>query len=168
MTEQSQLEVVSSPADKYVELLQRVQELEARSQASIDLTDDLISQANTVVTAVGNRAAESMQYAELVLAQADTLVGVYLVWATVGVSFISLLVGLFFQKKRSDYMVDASKKLADKILSDEDFRDEFIEHMVGHPNIRENLETAMRKASVEISESKSGYQSSKNLSDDII
>lgn len=150
--------------DSYNELAGRVRDLEARVQASTDLTDDLIAQANTVVTAVGDIAEKSMQESGLVVSGLDLKIGIYLAVGAVLTAVISTLVAVHYGKDKADVMEKAIGEFTKKVSEDEGFRHEFVSQVVKHPNLRTNLQEAIDVAAADIARSSSA---SSDISEDI-
>lgn len=140
------LDAIALQAGEAHQLSLRIDKLEARLQTTTDLTDDLLTNANTLVTSVGDRADVTMQQAELVLTEADTLVSVYLVAFSILAGVASVAVTYLLGRKREEHLREAVEQIAESFGSDDGFQQQFIRKLAKNKNIAANIEYAIQQA----------------------
>ncbi len=153
----SQAELCSSSNlkidEQLLELIQNTQNsnvseivsLQAEIKAITDLTDDVLSSTSNV------------------LAAADTLISTYLLILTLVVTVAVAFVSFWFGKRRQDHLDEATRNFVDRLSNDNDLRKTFAGELVQHPNIVQNINTAIDRASRVIAQQRDNKDDSKDL-----
>lgn len=111
--------------EKVTELSTKLESLQAKVQANADASSNIISSASNVLT------------------HADTLVSVYLVVITIAVSLIGLSITIYLNKKRNDYIEEASSRITKQLLRDDALMGKVIRSLIEDPSIRDNITNAI-------------------------
>lgn len=119
-------------------------ELKAEINVVTDFADDILAGANNVLTV------------------ADSLITTYLLVISLAATAIVTIVGLWFSKRREDHLKDATEKFIDSLSEDEQLMKIFSGALVQHPNIVQNINTAIDRASREIASQKSSSEEDTN------
>jgi hypothetical protein len=117
----------------------RLQLIEARVQASIDLTDDIVGNTNNIISLTESRIESTLSNADMVLNHADFLSSTFLVILGLIITVASIVVTWVLGRRQEQHMKDAVAKVTDKLSKDDDFRDEFIRSLVSHEELRQNI-----------------------------
>jgi predicted PurR-regulated permease PerM len=104
-----------------------VNTLSIKLQVTTDLTDDVIGASSSVVS------------------HADNVLTWYLAIFTLLVTGIVTLITLWVGKSRTQHIEEATKKILNDLANDETLRDEFVKKLISHPNMRENINSAIEK-----------------------
>jgi len=75
-------------------------------------------------------------------------------------------ISIYFNKSKASYVKEATDRLLNDISKDKEVRDLFIEKIVEHPNIRDNINTAIDRIS-EDATNKKVKESMQNIMDNI-
>lgn len=135
-------------AQKQVENNHKIDIINTKLQVISDYTDDVIGTANNVLT------------------HADTLLMVSLSAFSVFSALAILGISIYFNKSKAAYVKEATDRLLNDISKDEKVRELFIEKIVEHPNIRDNINTAIDRIS-EDATNKKLKENMQNMIDDI-
>lgn len=130
----------------------RVGQLEARVQASVDLTDDLVAIAANTVSVTEGRLDKTLNHADVVLDQAYFMVSTFLVIVTAVAALVGMFVTWFLSRHRDQMLKGAIDDIARRIKGDEEFQREFISALVSHEGLRDNINFAIDKVAREIRE----------------
>ncbi|ENM5745100.1 hypothetical protein V9R52_000874 [Vibrio mimicus] len=134
-------------SDKYTDLNISYVELKARTDATVDFSDDLVSASSQLISSTEQRVNVTLEHTENVLQHADALVSFYLVVISIAIAIVGAIGSIYIQyrttKSREAHLTDAVKKLTSKLKDDEDFRREFIQSLVTHESLRQNINTAI-------------------------
>jgi hypothetical protein len=125
----------------------KIFEINTKLQATADYTDDLISTSSSVVS------------------HADTVLTTYLALFTFLVAIIIAIITYWVGKERSKHVEEASAKLLSDLAQNDQIRDDFMKKLVAHPNISENINSAIEKIAKDKSQDK--FKSIKSIIDDI-
>lgn len=143
----------------------RVGQLEARVQASIDLTDDLVSISANTVAVTEARLDKTLDQADMVLEQAGFMLSTFLVIVSFVVAIVGVVVTWFLSRRRDQMLKEAIDDMAKRIKKDEDFKREFITALVSHDELRDNINYAIDKVVREIREENGAAASAEDLDD---
>jgi hypothetical protein len=80
-----------------------------------------------------------------VVSHADNVLTWYLAIFTLLVTGIVTLITLWVGKSRTQHIEEATKKILNDLANDETLRDEFVKKLISHPNMRENINSAIEK-----------------------
>ncbi|MFV9657568.1 hypothetical protein ACNFCK_22000 [Pseudomonas sp. NY15366] len=127
----------------------RIGQLEARIQASVDLTDDLVAVAANTVSVTEGRLDKTLHHADVVLDQAYFMVSTFLVIASAVIAMVGVIVTWFLSRHRNQMLKGAIDDIARKIQKDEDFKREFVAALVSHEELRDNINYAIDRVAEE-------------------
>ncbi|EOW9291629.1 hypothetical protein JG626_10520 [Vibrio cholerae] len=132
------------------ELHLNVTDLSAKTQATADFSDDLVSSSSALIESVESRVDKTLDITDQVLTHADALISTYLVIISIFIAIVGTAGSLWIQhrmaKTREEYLKDAVKDLTIKLRDQRDFRDDFINALVTHKFLSENINTAIDNA----------------------
>jgi len=121
--------------------------LKAEIKAITDLTDDVLSSTSNALVA------------------ADTLISTYLLILTLVVTVAVAFIGFWFEKRRQDHLDEATRNFVDRLSHDDDLRKTFAGTLVQHPNIVQNINTAIDRASRVIAQPRDNSKDLHEISD---
>lgn len=128
----------------------KVTDLNAKTQATADFSDDLVSSSSTLIASVEDRVDKTLEVTDQVLTYTEAVVSTYLVVISIIVAVVGTAGSLWIQHKlaktRETHLMDAVKELTTKLNRERDFRDDFINSLVKHKALRENINTAIDNA----------------------
>lgn len=132
------------------ELQLKLTDLNAKTQATADFSDDLVSSSSTLIESVEARVDKTLEMTDQVLTHADALISTYLVIISILVAVVGTAGSLWIQhrlaKTREEHLKDAVQDLTKKLRKERDFRDEFIHSLVTHQFLSQNINTAIDNA----------------------
>lgn len=141
----NRIDSVEASVQNIGEYESRLQLIEARVQASIDLTDDIVGNANNIISLTESRIESTLSNADMVLNHADFLSSTFLVILGLIITVASIGVTWVLGRRQEQHMKDAVAKVTDKLSKDDDFRDEFIRSLVSHEDLRQNVNYAIEQ-----------------------
>lgn len=147
----NQLEIKIKTYEKSLnELHLKVTDLNAKTQATADFSDDLVSSSATLIESVEARVDKTLEMTDQVLTNADALISTYLVIISIVVAVVGTAGSLWIQhrlaKTREEHLKDAVQDLTKKLRKERDFREDFIHSLVTHQFLSENINTAIDNA----------------------
>ena len=126
--------------EKQIEITHSIDLINAKLQATADYTDDIISTANNVLT------------------HADTVLTFYLGGMSVVLLGFGFILTWWTNKTRDQHIKEAGKQFLESFANNEKLQDEFIKKLVAHPNIGNNINTAIDKISKDAKKMKDSMQ----------
>lgn len=118
-------QIIDKHSDQINNIQSSIEVINAKLQASVDLTDDLVGMAGNV------------------LAHADTVLTFYLG----GLSLLSVVfataITWWINKSRDQHIKEAIDKVLNGFAEDVQLQDDFVKKLVAHPNIGKNINTAI-------------------------
>lgn len=138
----SQLKLLHDTAEEHDG---RIQTLEARVQASVDLTDDIVGNANNLIATTESRVDKTLSNADMVLEHADFLSSTFLVILGLIVTIGSVAVTWVLGRRQEQHLRDAITRVTDKLSKDGDFKEEFIQSLISHEKLRDNIDYSIKE-----------------------
>lgn len=145
----------------------RLTVVEAKIQASVDLTDDIVGLSGNLLETAEARVNNALLHANMVLEHADNLVDVYLVSIGFLIAIGSIVVTLFLGKKQDEQVKKSIDEITRKLQKDEKFRREFIQLIMEDENIQENLDYEMKEAVKNLVKKNTSKGSTKEFGNDL-
>ncbi len=125
-------ELVDQNATQINELNGKLNLIDAKVQASVDYTDDLIATANNVLT------------------HSDTVLTFYLGAMSLVSVIVIALFSAWINKRKEDHTREAIETFLASFAKDETLQEDVVKRLVSHPNIAENIETAINGIATEM------------------
>ncbi|MEZ8531513.1 hypothetical protein AB9R81_00035 [Vibrio cyclitrophicus] len=136
--------------ESLMQLQLKVTDLNAKTQATADFSDDLVTSSSTLIESVEARVDKTLEMTDQVLTNADALISTYLVIISIVVAVVGTAGSLWIQhrlaKTREEHLRDAVQDLTKKLRNERDFRESFIHSLVTHRSLSENINTAIDNA----------------------
>lgn len=145
---ESKVDLLSSKLDelKLINADSRLLTLESRVQTSIDLTDDIVGTANNLIASVDQRVSSTLGQADRVLNNADFMITTWLVIISLVIAVAGIAITWFLGRRQVEYVREAVNKVTAQLKADDEFRKEFINALVNHEGLKENIDYAINQA----------------------
>lgn len=153
-------EVVSNSAQQLVDLSRSVKEL-ANNQQQVESGFSVQSQQvaelshkvdvlESSITITNGKVAEFLTHTNNVLSNVDTMTSVWIFWATVIITIVSIvipIVAVFLsQKAKREALQKAREEQMERFVNDEDFREAVLGYVIENKTFQRNVDIAMKAA----------------------